>query len=118
MNTKRIGAWGEEQAASYLENEGYLVICKNYSCKTGEIDLIAQDEEDTYIFVEVKTRKNEAFGTPGEAVGLQKQQKLQRTALSFLQGRAAPMRFDVIEVLYQEDDGMKLQELRHIKNAF
>ena len=118
MTTKEIGAWGERQAAEYLEVQGYFILEKNYSSKTGEIDLILSDSEDTYIFVEVKTRRNEVFGTPGEAVDAKKQQKIRRTALSFLQGRPAAMRFDVVEVLYFPGDMPEKKELRHIKNAF
>lgn len=118
MTTKEIGAWGEAQAAEYLEEQGYFILEKNYSSKTGEIDLILLDSEDTYIFVEVKTRKNEVFGTPGEAVDAKKQQKIRRTALCFLQGKPAAMRFDVVEVIYYPGAVPEKKELRHIKNAF
>ena len=118
MTTKEIGAWGEAQAAEYLEEQGYFILKKNYSSKTGELDLILLDSEDTYIFVEVKTRKNEVFGTPGEAVDEKKQQKIRRTALCFLQGKPAAMRFDVVEVFYDPGAVPEKKELRHIKNAF
>jgi putative endonuclease len=58
-----IGAWGEDQAAEYLINNGL----RNYRTREGEIDLIAIDG-DTLVFVEVKTRANLDFGYPEEAV--------------------------------------------------
>ena len=57
---KIIGDAGEEFAESILIDKGYLVLVRNFSCKTGEIDIIAKDG-DTFVFVEVKTRKNNLY---------------------------------------------------------
>jgi len=117
-NTREIGKLGEAWAADYFENLGYAIIKRNFSCKTGEIDLILQDVDDTYIFVEVKTRSGVMFGSPAEAVDYRKQQHIMRTAMAFLGTDKYPMRFDVAEVFYNPGDEPSLREIRHIENAF
>ena len=68
MNNIAIGSFGEDVAIRYLEMRGYRVIAKNFKCRLGEIDIIAE-KRDEIIFVEVKTRTNNKFGMPSEAVG-------------------------------------------------
>ena len=71
MNTnKEVGRWGEEIAAAYLKQKGYLIVDRNFYTPEGEIDLIAfheDNEEEILVFVEVKTRTSEKFGYPEEA---------------------------------------------------
>jgi putative endonuclease len=62
-----IGAWGEDQAVAYLIEQGMKVMQRNFRTREGEIDLIASDG-DSLVFVEVKTRTNDSFGFPEEAV--------------------------------------------------
>ena len=62
-----IGAWGEDQAASFLLENGLQIVGRNYRTPDGEIDLIAL-EGNTVVFVEVKTRTNMNFGFPEESV--------------------------------------------------
>lgn len=110
-----IGSAGETAAANYLKRRRYKIIDRNYSCRFGEIDIIAQ--KDGYIvFVEVKTRKNEDFAMAREFVTYSKQQRLIKTAMLWLQQHDTDLqpRFDVIEVI-GEGIGRKL---RHIENAF
>ena len=83
-----------------------------------EIDLIAR-LDDTMVFVEVKTRKNENYGRPAASVNRDKRHKLSRAAVSFLQKRKLRppyIRFDLIEVIGEPDGGTP--EIRHIENAF
>ena len=68
MNNIAIGSFGEDVAIRYLEMRGYRVIAKNFKCRLGEIDIIAE-KRDEIIFVEVKTRTNNKFGMPSEAEG-------------------------------------------------
>lgn len=71
---KAIGNYGEAIAAEYLKQLGYNILYKNYSCKIGEIDIIAKYKN--YIcFIEVKTRYSTCYGRPSEAVSYVKQQK-------------------------------------------
>lgn len=67
LQRKDLGVWGESTAENFLKENGVRIIHKNYRTRYGEIDLIGK-EEDTYLFVEVKTRQSEKFGFPEEAV--------------------------------------------------
>ena len=118
MNNKEVGAFGEDAACEYLEDNDYEILERNFSLKTGEIDIIAQKDGCT-IFVEVKTRRNNLYGEPSEAVNWNKQQHIRRTALLYLGSIDAEMRFDVIEVFYKSSGEMlKVSEINHIRNAF
>ena len=66
-NTRRIGAYYEEQAAQYLQSKGYTIIKRNYKTPYGEIDLIAK-KPDLLVFCEVKFRSSDRYGTGLEAV--------------------------------------------------
>ncbi len=85
----------------FLEQAGYQILERNFSCRQGEIDLIAR--EGTYlVFIEVKYRRNLGSGSPLEAVNPAKQEKIRRTALYYLYCRGydedTPCRFDVVAV--------------------
>ena len=60
MEKRQVGAVGEKMAESYLRGKGYRILERNYSCRYGEADIIAQDR-DYLVFVEVKLRKNAGF---------------------------------------------------------
>lgn len=113
MKTQELGRLGEQTAAEALEAKGYRIVQRNYHCRYGEIDLIAEQGE-MVIFVEVKLRKNDRFSLAREAVGQAKRQKLRLAAASWLAEREdeRPARFDVVEVYTQ--DG----RIIHIENAF
>ncbi|MFI9510032.1 YraN family protein [Nocardia sp. NPDC052566] len=100
-DTKALGAHGEELAARYLRAEGMEIIARNWRCKYGELDLIAQDAKVT-AFVEVKTRSGLGYGIPAESVTFTKRQRIRRLALLWLNEQEGPwrrVRFDVISVL-------------------
>jgi putative endonuclease len=112
----RTGKKGEELAAAYLAEAGYRIIERNYRCLFGEIDIVAE-EGGALVFVEVKSRRNEAFGSPQTAVGLEKQRKLSRIALHYLQEKHLgnrPARFDVVAVKLIPSGN----EVELIRNAF
>jgi putative endonuclease len=94
------GSEGEAIAASFLIQKGYQILEQNFRCPLGEIDLIARDGE-TLVFVEVKARSSALFGGPAGAVGFQKQEKLNRVALFYLQkNRVSSLcRFDVVGIV-------------------
>jgi putative endonuclease len=111
-----LGQHGEKLAERFLKRKGYTVVERNYRCPAGEIDLIALDKR-VIVFVEVKTRSGDGYGTPFEAVPLWKQRKMIRTAMYFLSekrlhNRAA--RFDVVGI---SCPGRELS-IEHIENAF
>jgi putative endonuclease len=78
-----FGAWGEAQAAAFLEKKGLKILARNYRTNKGELDLIARDGEDL-VFIEVKTRKNLDFGYPEEAVTANKIGHLIEAAEAYL----------------------------------
>ncbi len=118
MTTKEIGNFGEEKACEFLEKNGISVLARNYTCRGGEIDIIAKDG-DAIVFVEVKTRASKGYGTPGEFVDFFKQEKIIKTALYYLGRDDVDMRFDVIEVMYKvSGDVLSVTEINHLKSAF
>ena len=109
--------WAEEVARRYLEDRGYGVLETNYTCRRGEIDLIAQEGE-TLVFVEVKQRKNAMYGTPAESISPAKIAKLRVTALHYLtevHGRDdLPLRFDAVLLT----GTLENHRLEHLKGVF
>ena len=133
MFKREYGDWGENFACNYLKKQGYKVIDKNYSKKSGEIDIIAIEtkkarkkseeyakmskliqEEDVLCFIEVKSRNRTDYGMPNEAVDYAKQKKYYDLSFSYMQEHKIKdfqYRFDIIEVFGTES-------INHIKNAF
>ncbi len=113
MNRRKIGAAYEKEAAAYLEKQGYRILERNYRCRFGEIDLVAE-EGDYLVFVEVKYRSGQIKGDPLEAVHERKQRTIRRTAMWYLTEHSisgsSPCRFDVV--------GITGKKIRLIKNAF
>lgn len=112
--TLERGAEGEEMAARFLENLGYKIIARNFRVKSGEVDIIALDE-DVIAFVEVKLRKDKSYGTASEAVDEYKQKKIKSAAEHFYyegEYKDYQPRFDVIEIYTKEDI------INHYVNAF
>ena len=84
MNQKqKLGRLGETFAEQVLSLDGYRIIERNYRCKDGEIDLIAERDDELY-FIEVKTRRSQLFGRPSESVNYKKQQHLRKAARNYL----------------------------------
>ena len=80
---RQLGQWGEELAASHLERLGYNIVQRNYRCRLGEVDIIAQDGA-RLAFVEVRTRRGDAYGTAKESVTPAKQERLAAVARQYL----------------------------------
>ena len=111
-----LGERGENIAARHLRDLGYKIITRNYRCPLGEIDVIARDGE-TLVFVEVKTR-TEDHPSPEEQVNVTKQHQLTKAARSYLSrygNPQPPARFDVVAVVWPDD---QKPIIRHIKSAF
>jgi len=117
LQTKfQSGLKGQKAAEDYLIQKGYKVLARNYRIRTGEIDLVAEDNE-YIVFVEVKFRRGLTYGLPREAVGATKQQRIIRTALHYLTRHnltESDVRFDIVEIL--EQHGQLFAS--HIENAF
>lgn len=99
INKRLVGGYYEDLTARYLENQGLLILERNYRCAMGEIDLIAR-EGSYVVFVEVKYRSSEYSGNPLYAVDRRKQRVIGRVALHYLKthrmGMNQPCRFDVV----------------------
>lgn len=111
----QTGREGERLAASYLKKHGMKLIGRNIRVGRDEIDLIARDDQ-TLVFIEVKTRADELFGRPAAAVDRAKQYRISRAASRYLRkNKLYPpyIRFDIVEVV---GDGPR--EIRHLRNAF
>jgi len=117
-STVTTGKNSEQLAAHYLAQQGLLLQICNFQNRAGEIDLI-MTEHDTWVFVEVKYRKNSHFGGALAAVSVKKQQKIKQCAAFYLQQAGlneynTPCRFDVIAM--QGD--INNPEITWLKNAF
>jgi len=125
-NKRQVGSKYEKLAGAFLEKQGYEILCYNYRCFFGEIDIVAREDE-TLVFCEVKYRSSSSGGNPLEAVDVKKQQTLYRTAMNYIRFESDKVRdkmglsgshskeeiacrFDVI--------GFIRDEIFHVKNAF
>lgn len=99
---KALGERGEALAAEHLVAAGMQIVCRNWRCRYGEIDLIVRDG-NTVAFVEVKTRTGLGYGLPTESVTPEKQARIRRLAAMWLaeQPGWVEVRFDVVAVLLQ-----------------
>lgn len=116
-NKQQLGEQGERIALAFLMRQRFKIVARNYRCKFGEIDIIAQDPENILSFIEVKTRSSPTHGTPQEAVHLRKQAQISRVALEFVQRHGLEnhrARFDVVAVQFSPAG----YTVEIIKNAF
>ena len=112
-----LGKIGEKQALKYFKKKKFKVIKQGFRLDKGEIDIIAYDE-DTLVFIEVKTRRNYKYGRPEEAVTPAKQQQIRKIAQAFLTKKHiedVKCRFDVLALLYDRDKKFKIE---HFIDAF
>lgn len=113
MNKRIIGGNKEEVAVAFLLENNYEIICRNFTCKSGEIDIIAKDGK-TLCFIEVKYRKNSRYGYAVESINIKKQQKIYRCANLYLMKNNMDFysnyRFDVVAI--------QGENIEIIKNAF
>jgi putative endonuclease len=121
---REIGVLGESLAEKYLQQKDYIVVQKNFRTRFGEIDIIAISPDKKFLcFIEVKTRKQNLFGSPQEAVDERKARKILSVAEEFLSShykvqeletKNLDVRFDVISVEITPDN----VRIEHIENAF
>ena len=120
MKKTELGAWGEDRAAEYLVENGFRIVCRNFRCRMGEIDLIAE-KAGMLVFAEVKLRKNSLYGEAREFVTAEKQRKLRLATSFYLAGSSRAQnlqpRFDVLEV-YAPQGTTGPVTINHLENAF
>ena len=112
------GRWGEKRCEKFLKHKGFKTLTRNFSCKTGEIDLVMIDRDGTLVFVEVKTRANEDFSPSESAVTKTKKTRMVRAARYFLAVNHIenrPFRFDVVIIVLAEKGP---EQIRHYENVF
>ena len=112
-----LGKTGEGIAVAHVRKLGYRILARNYRRRFGEIDIIAKDG-DTLVFIEVKTRKTQNYGTPFEALTLHKQQQISKVALDYMTQKKVEncnIRFDVVAVLMDKEGRQTVEVL---PNAF
>lgn len=116
MDKKALGNKGEAFAAEYYSKLGFTVTAQNYTCRGGEIDIIAENDE-YIIFVEVKTRSDGSLYSPSEAVDLKKQKRLTVAAMKYLAQTESEKQgqFDVFEVYINNN---RIYKVNRIENAF
>lgn len=113
-----LGKWGEDLAAKYLEQKGYVIRDRDWRQGKIDLDIVAvADDGETVVFVEVKARKTNVFGQPEQAVDAKKIKWLARAADSYVKslGVSAPLRFDIVSII---GDQKEAQTIEHIVDAF
>ena len=112
MTTREIGNKGENAVCWYLRFRGYRILDRNYTIKGGEIDIVAYKRKVLH-FVEVKTRKSDAFGTPMEAITRGKYNNIKTGVLSYIQeNKIKNYQIDAIGITLQPT--LKIQHLKNI----
>jgi putative endonuclease len=111
--SRALGAVAEARAAEYLQQQGYRLADRNWTCRGGEIDLVCVDGDGTLVFVEVRARADTRHGTPLESVVDRKRRRIIRAAEIYLhvkQAHERACRFDVVAIVGDA--------LEHIEDAF
>ncbi len=114
MTSSARGREAEERAWEFLQKQGARLLGRNYRCKVGEIDLIVRDGENL-VFVEVRYRRDDRFGSAAESVDARKQARLIAAAQHYLHRHRSvankPARFDVVSIAPRQD-GLDIQWIR------
>lgn len=111
-----LGKKGENLAEKFLFQQGLKILSRNYRTSQGELDIIAQSRQEI-IFVEVKTRSSQKFGSPVEAVNHRKQEKLKQVAQAYLTAHRlenCPIRFDVVAIEVFPQGESKIEWLKGV----
>lgn len=114
MNNRKFGDAGEDLACRYLQKQGYEILERNkHYSRFCEIDIIAKDKNTT-VFVEVKTRKTDSFGSPLEAITKTKYSNIKKGVLSYLaENRVKQYRIDVVGITLKPE--IKIEHLKNIQ---
>jgi putative endonuclease len=111
---KKLGAWGESVAATYLEAHGYQIVARNWRCTAGEIDLVAQ-KAGWLAFVEVKTRRD---ALPENNITRRKARKLIELALSYLlENDLDDVEYTIDVIAVELDRAYKVVRCEHYEGA-
>lgn len=117
INRNELGALGEQVAVEHLQVLGLRVLARNWRCRYGELDVIAAEDPNTLVFVEVKTRTGDGFGGVEHAVTPQKVRRIRRLAGLWLAGQEsgwAHIRIDVVGVRIGRRRSPEVMHLRGV----
>lgn len=115
---KELGSKGEDIAVRFLKKKGYKIIKRNYKCKYGEIDIIAERDNIT-AFIEVRTMQAEKFGIPQDFITNIKTDHISKSALNYIKEENLfdrSCRFDLMAI--NLSDTLSEPKIEHIENAF
>ena len=112
---RKTGLIGEMRAAQYLRRKGYRILSANFRTKTGEIDIVAEND-DFLCIIEVKTRRGEGMFLPSDAVDYKKEENVKSAAAAYISmtKNTKTVRYDIIEIILTDEK----YAVRHIENAF
>jgi len=114
-HNRSTGASAEEIATAYLKRKGFTILERNFRNRFGEIDIIAC-EKGVLVFVEVKAKVGDQFGSPEEMISPGKLAKVRRMATVYMDGQEQQCRIDVIAVVLDEEG--KISRLTHYENVY
>ena len=115
MNKRKIGKRGELIAENYLKKKRYKIVCKNFYTRKGEIDIVAKKDREM-VFVEVKLRNSNLYGTPAMSINHKKLKHMKIAAAIFLalnKANKCGIRFDVIEVM-RKNGGYSVNHIKQV----
>ncbi len=115
LDKKTTGEKGEDAACRHLKEKGYELLERNYKTKYAEIDIVCKKKEEL-VFIEVRTRANENFGSPEESVNYEKIRRLKRSALGYVQRKRynQSYRIDLVCVVLGKEG--EVERFTHHKN--
>jgi putative endonuclease len=115
MHNKKQGQAGEELACSFLQQQGYRILARNYRAGRAEIDIIAMSNTSVCVFAEVKSRASTLYGFPEESVGRSKQLQIRKAAEQYIAEHdlKGDIRFDIISIVWSQPPAIE-----HFEDAF
>jgi putative endonuclease len=110
-----LGEWGERHARRHLESLGCQIVATNWRCLAGEVDIVALDGK-RLAFVEVRTRRGQAYGTPEESVTASKLARMIAVAETYVQEEAweGDWRLDVVAIQVQGRQAPSVEWYRNV----
>ena len=117
IDRREIGRAAEEAAAAFLEARQLKILIRNYRCRTGEIDIVAETIDGVVVVAEVRLRASSAFGGGAASVDWRKQRRIHRAACHLLARHPAlarrALRFDVLDLAPDGAAGYRIEWIRH-----
>lgn len=118
LSRKEIGNLGEKIACRYLQKNHYIIKIKNYQKLVGEIDIIARSPKNILVFFEIKTRTSHKYGSGAESVNKAKQEKLVKTAYTYLhENKIENQKFRIDVISIDLDIKNRRSRVTHYRNA-